>query len=281
MKKIGLVDYFIDEWHSNNYIVWVKEICEKYGLDFEIKYAWAETDTYDGKMPTDEWCNQNNIEKCDTIDELCEKSDYIMILSPAHPEKHLKYAETVLKYGKNTYIDKTFAVCKAEAEKIYEIGEKYNTKFFSTSALRYADELEEYKDGIKSMMVMGGGRSFDVYVIHQIEMMVKLMGIGAERVKVFACGGQRECIVEYGDGRCGFIEYSASDPFTVTAEDKNGKNTRRNIESEFFKNLLYRILKFFGDGILPFEKEQTMEVMGIRDALIKAESHTDEWINVD
>lgn len=42
MKTIGLVDYFIDEWHSNNYIVWIRELCEKYGYAFEVKYAWAE-----------------------------------------------------------------------------------------------------------------------------------------------------------------------------------------------------------------------------------------------
>ena len=101
MKTIGLVDYFIDEWHSNNYIVWIRELCEKYGYAFEVKYAWAEADTYDGKLSTDAWCEKNGIEKCDSLDALCEQSDYIMILAPANPEKHLKYAKTVLNEAIN------------------------------------------------------------------------------------------------------------------------------------------------------------------------------------
>ena len=179
MKKIGYVDYFIDEWHSNNYITWIDELCQEKGYDFKVSYAWSETDTFEGKMSTDDWCKEKGIERCNSIEELCEKSDYIMILAPANPEKHLEYAETVLSYGKNTYIDKTFAPDIASAKKMYELGEKYGTKFFSTSALRYADELNSYESGVNSVIIKGGGRSFEEYIVHQIEMLVKLMGIGA------------------------------------------------------------------------------------------------------
>ena len=33
MKTIGFVDYYISEWHANNYPVWIKKICE------EIRYS--------------------------------------------------------------------------------------------------------------------------------------------------------------------------------------------------------------------------------------------------
>lgn len=279
MKTIGLVDYFIDEWHSNNYIVWIKELCEKHGYEFEVKYAWAEADTYDGKLSTDEWCAEKGIEKCNTIEELCEKSDYIMILAPANPEKHLKYAETVLKYGKNTYIDKTFAPCADEANEIFALGEKYATKFFSTSALRYAEELEGCKNAT-AVMVKGGGRSFDEYIIHQIEMLVKAMGIGADCVKVFPSGRQKMCVVKYADGRCGFLGYAPSNPFVFVAQDGEDNEINQPVTSPFFVNLLDRILNFFLDGVLPFEKQQTIEVIRIRDALLKAAQTPDTWIKL-
>jgi len=280
MKTIGLVDYFIDEWHSNNYIVWVEELCEKYGYDFKIKYAWAEADTFEGKLSTDEWCAQKGIEKCNSLDEICQKSDYIMILAPANPEKHLKYAETVLKYGKNTYIDKTFAPNLSEAKKIYELGEKYNTKFFSTSALRYASELDAYPEGVNSVIIKGGGRSFDEYVVHQLEMLVRLMGTGVEEVKAFTGGKQIMCVVKYKDGKNAFLEYSVYNSFAITAEDKDGKDEFKNIESPFFKEMLDSILNFFVSGNLPFEKEETLEVIAVRDALIKAVKNPDEWIKI-
>ena len=149
MKTIGLVDYYISEWHANNYPKWIKEICEEQGEDIVIKYAWAEeyVSKVDGKN-TDEWCKEFNVEKCDTIKELCDKSDYIMILAPSDPDKHLGYAEEVFKYanGKNVYIDKTFTPDYQTAVKIYELADKYGIKFFTSSALRYATEIDEFLD---------------------------------------------------------------------------------------------------------------------------------------
>lgn len=35
MKKIGFIDYYLSEWHANNYPAWIKEI----NPEFEIAYA--------------------------------------------------------------------------------------------------------------------------------------------------------------------------------------------------------------------------------------------------
>lgn len=280
MKKIGFVDYFIDEWHSNNYLIWIDELCKKNGYEFKVSYAWAEADTYEDKMSTDEWCKEKGIEKCNSIEEICEKSDYIMVLAPANPEKHLKYAEKVLKYKKNTYIDKTFAPNIKEARQIYELGEKYSTKFFSTSALRYASELDAYKDGINGVTIKGGGRSFDEYIIHQIEMLVRIMGTEAKKVKVLTSGQQKICNIKYKDGRSGFLTYAPNNPFNVVVEDKDGNCLNQDINSEYFMDLLDGILNFFTSGKLPFEKEQTLSVISIRDALIKASNNPDKWVKI-
>ena len=42
MKKIGFVDYYISEWHANNYPAWIKSACEELGADYQVAYAWAE-----------------------------------------------------------------------------------------------------------------------------------------------------------------------------------------------------------------------------------------------
>ena len=168
MKSIGFVDYYISEWHANNYPQWIKEMSEKCGTEFYVKCAWAEeyVSPVDGRN-TDEWCKEFGVEKCDTIEELCEKCDYILVLSPSNPEKHLGYAKEVLKYKKNTYIDKTFAECYESAKAIFATAEEYGTKFFSTSALRYATELDEIS-GCKNIITCGGGGNIAEYIIHQI-----------------------------------------------------------------------------------------------------------------
>jgi len=280
MKKIGLVDYFIDEWHSNNYLIWIDEICKQYGYDFKVAYAWAQMPTYEGKMSTQDWCEKNGITQCETIDELCKKSDYIMILAPANPETHLEYAKSVLKHKKNTYIDKTFAPDVKTAEKIFKIAKEYGTLFFSTSALRYSNELDGFENSAHSMIVKGGGRSFEEYCIHQIEMLVKVMKPGAEKVMVFNSGKQKNCVIKYKDGRKSFLIYSDKSPFSINVEKNDGTSVYNKIDSDYFKNLLKHILDFFTHGNLPFESEETLEVIRIRESLIKAIDTPEEWIYI-
>jgi len=280
MKKIGFVDYFIDEWHSNNYLIWIDEICKQYGYDFEVAYAWAQMPTYEGKMSTQDWCEKNGIVQCKTIDELCQKSDYIMILAPANPETHLEYAKSVLKYKKNTYIDKTFAPDVKTAKEIFKIAKEYGTLFFSTSALRYGDELDGFENSACSMIVKGGGRSFEEYCIHQIEMLVEVMKPGAEKVMVFNSGKQKNCIIKYKNGKESFLVYSDKAPFSISIEKNDGTSIYNKISSDYFKNLLKHILDFFTNGKLPFESEETLEVIRIREALIKAVDTPEEWVYI-
>ena len=100
MKKIGFVDYYLSEWHANNYPAWISEACEKRGLEYKVAYAWAELDVSPiDNVNTAQWCEKYGAEKCETLEELCQKSDVIVILAPSNPEKHLDYARVALKYG--------------------------------------------------------------------------------------------------------------------------------------------------------------------------------------
>lgn len=123
MRKIGLVDLYLSEWHANHYPAWIKEASTTLGETYEVAYAWAEEDIspIDGRT-TAEWCETFLVEACKTLSELCEKSDCIMILVPSNPETHLRYAEAVLPYKKPTYIDKTFAEDHKTAQKIFTEG---------------------------------------------------------------------------------------------------------------------------------------------------------------
>ncbi len=279
MKKIGFVDYYISEWHANNYPEWINEANKAMGEDFVIAYAWAEKDVspVDGRT-TDEWCKAFGVEKCATIEELCEKSDYILVLAPSDPDTHLRLAEKVLKYGKNTYIDKTFAPDYATAKKIFDLGEKYGTKFFSTSALRYADELKAH-DGAKWVSVYGGGGNMEEYIIHQTEMVVKIMGTGAKRVRVDDKFNTDRIRVEYGDGRFAEMFFAQGLGFSVTSGKESGECVHTDVVSPYFNNLIADILKFYVTGEQPFDGNQTLEVMKIREAVIKAKL-SGEWAEI-
>lgn len=283
MKTIGFIDYYISEWHANNYPKWIKKANEELGYDFVVKYAWAEKEVseVDGKT-TDEWCAEYGIEKCGTIEELCEKSDYLLVLAPSNPETHLRYAETALRYGKNTYIDKTFAPDFATAEKIFALGRKYGTKFFSTSALRYAEELKDYAGRCDAATVFGSGASLEEYVIHQVETLVKLMGVGAEKVRLERTEDQYTLRFLYKDGRKAnmvFLEtYGLPAGFIPHTADRESAYVA--IGSDFFAGLIADILRFYRTGEQPFDPAETMEVMKIRQAVLEAKAEEEEWCEI-
>lgn len=272
MKKIGIIDYFIDEWHSNHYIDLFRRANSELGVNYKLSYGWAELDRFEGRLSTEEWCQKNGIEACASIEELCEKSDNILILAPANPEKHLGYAKVALKYGKSTYIDKTFAESADSAKKIYEIAKQYNTKIFSSSALRYADELTDLPENIESLQITGNGRSLNEYCIHQIEIAVKLMGSGAECLRVYHQRHQATVIISFGN-KTAVLNYAASKkPFSVDAQaaDRNNSVYKLIEGNEYFYNLIKDILVFFETGKQPFDPAQTITAIAIRDAVIKA-----------
>ncbi|MBO7344878.1 MAG: Gfo/Idh/MocA family oxidoreductase [Clostridia bacterium] len=281
MKTIGFIDYYISEWHANNYVGWFKEVNEKLGDDFVVKYAWAEMDKSPlDDVTTDQWCEKYGVTKCDTIEELCEKADYILILSPSDPEKHLGYAEKALKYKKNTYIDKTFAPDYKTAKAIFDIAEKYGTKFFSSSALRYTTELNNFKN-VKSVITTGGGGNMPEYVIHQIEMAVKLLDAKALEIKVEKVGeSQYISNVKFSDDKQASIVFSPSNPFAVITQSEDGEAGYAKAESDFFKGLLEDILRFYNTGVTSFDVNQTLEVMKVREGVIKGMDNCGAWIKL-
>ena len=278
MKKIGFVDYYLDEWHANNYPAWIKAK----NRDFEVAYAYGEIDTPNNRT-TDKWCEDNKIERCKTIKELCEKSDYIVILSPDNAERHLMYAEQVLPFGKLTYIDKTFAPDSKMAEEIFELSEKYNCPICSTSALRYASELENLKN-VESVMSVGGGLTYDIYSIHQLEMIVKLMGADVKRIIATQNTLSVNLTFEYNDNRRASLIQNVhcyDIPFILLTKHEGESTTRyTTVNSDFFQNFIDGLLDFFETGKVMATKEETLAVIKLIDNGKKALSNLDKWIEL-
>jgi hypothetical protein len=270
MKKIGFIDYYLSEWHANNYPIWMREKIKERGLDLELSYAYGELNESPlDNITTDEWCEKFGMERCDTIEELAEKSDFIVILAPSNPETHLRLAEPALKFGKRTYIDKTFAPDYETAKKIFNIAEKYGAKFFSTSALRYADELSllDLKNEFKAI---GGGSNFDEYIIHLCEMLVKMLGSGATEVLADEKDGFVKVKVAYPDDRRAELIFKQGQPFGASADINAELVELTPLASDFFGNLMDDILAFFSGKDPSFDPNETLEVMKVREAAIKA-----------
>ena len=69
-------------------------------------------------------------------------------------------------------------------------------------------------------------------------------------------------------------------PYGVTAEGYDGKAMHRSIKSDFFVELTKDIVRFFDSGTVSFDVEESLEVMRIHDAVMKAEACPGEWVTV-
>ena len=282
MKKIGYIDYYIDEWHAHHGFETVKAYNEKTGEDFAIAAVWAETDKADG-LTTEEFCAKYGVKKCATIAELASEVDYFIILSPDNSEKKLDYAKEAFQYGKKVFLDKTFADSYASAVAIYEEAKKTGTKFFSSSSLRYASELDAYKDGAQSVFVLGSGVTLEDYAVHYLEIIVACMGVGAKQVRFEQRGNQEWAEIEYSDGRKANFAISMAASyldFAVYVADKTGDSAFLPIASDFFGNQMADVLRFFKTGEVSFDSAQTLELMKIRDGVLKSKAEAGVWVQL-
>ncbi len=270
MKKIGFIDYYLSEWHANNYPQWIREANEALGTDYVVAYAWGELDLSPKYGETSaQWCEKMGVELCATIEEVCEKSDVLLILAPSDPDRHLVYATTALRYGKPTYIDKTFAPNLVDAQKIFALASTYNTPFFSTSALRYAAELEKCGTP-EALLITGGGSNLPEYLVHLVEMAVPLLNDPMACVRIEEVGEARQCYVETVGGKRATLTWAPPLPYTVWASEKGKPSVYTSVKSDFFKGLMADILRFYETGEPPFDPAQTLEVMRVREALLRA-----------
>ena len=281
MKRIGFIDYYLDEWHANQYPAMIEAHNRQYGTDYCVQYAWAESDAVgEGKLSSAAWCERHGVTCCATIEELCAKSDCVIVLAPSDPDKHLAYATRIFQCGKSPYIDKSFAPDLATAQQIFALAKEHRVRFFSTSALRYAEELLPYRGSARSISTTGGGSNFEEYIIHQIEMVVTCLGCGAVRVRrTEETVGERLEVV-YADGRSATMLFAPELPFAAIVNVARGGVVELPIKSAFFASLIGAILRFFETGEPPFDGAETLEVMRIRDAVLRARSVSGTWQNI-
>jgi len=278
MMKLGLVDYFLDEFHANNYPKWIDEAS---GGEIQAGYAFAEIDSPKGGLSTDEWCKEHNIQRVDTIEELVDKSDGIIVLSPDNPERHEDLCRIPLQSGKRVYVDKTFAETKASALRIFAVAEAHNTPCYSSSALRFADEYCDIDGGLVANIVSRGPGTLSQYGVHQIEPVIALMGPGVQRVLYTGTAEWPAYICEYADGKRAAISHHGWEcPFGMAIDFIDGSTIVSTVESDFFRNFIADMVDFFRTGDVKVPHEETVAVIAAIEAAVKASETPGTWVPV-
>ena len=274
--KLGFIDYYLDEWHANNYPRWFAEAS---GGEDTVTLAWGMIDSPIGGRTTAQWCEDMGIPRAQTIEEVVEKCDGIVVLSPDNCEMHEELSRIPLASGKPTYVDKTFAPDLAAARRIFDWADAHRTPCYSTSALRYADEYRDIR-GVDSVYSWGP-YGFETYSIHQIEPIV--MMIEAAPQKLMYLPGKHSYTIQicFEGGRTASLTgVDGEVPFMMNVVDGSGA---RIVEpkSDYFKTFIRAMLDFFHDPAEAVPHAETLKIMAIRTAGLKAIEAPGTWVDVE
>ena len=278
MVKVGFIDYYLDEWHANNYPAW---IAQRLDGKYKVCYAYGVIDSpHPGGLTNRQWAEKYGIELLDSMEAVIEKSDVLVVLGPDNPETHEMLTDLPLKSGQPTYVDKTFAVDKAAAERIFANAHAHNTSCYSTSALRFSSELGQIdKQSVDKLYTEGPG-SYEIYSIHQIEPIVALMETPAEKVMFLGDDRHPAMVIAFADGRTAQMHQCPGLSFRLTAVDRENNARALTVNSDFFGNFIDNLVQFFETGEIPVPHGQTVQVIAIREAGLKAMKAPFTWVDV-
>ena len=270
--KVGFIDYYLDEWHANHYPQWLKEASNG---EIEVTIAYALIDSPIGGRTTQKWCSDMGIAQAASIEEVIEKSDALVVLSPDNCEMHEQLCQLPLRSGKPTYVDKTFAPDYETAKRIFDIAEASGTPCYSTSALRYAAEYQ----GIENVQAISswGPNEFETYAIHQLEPIMMLMRGEPRRVQYLPGEKGYSMAIEFKDGRCATLCGGGDAPFAMQIRTENGEK-KIEVKSDMFRYFMQHLVAFFRDPKQIVPHEETLRIMAVRGAGVKAILKPGEWV---
>lgn len=224
-----------------------------------------------------------NIELVDSIAQLLEKVDVVMILS-IDGRPHLEQARAVIEAGKPVFIDKPVAASLAEAKQIYELARKHNVPCFSSSSLRFAPGTQAVVDDPAVGAIVGCDAhspcaiephhpDFFWYGIHGVETLFTIMGPGCETVTRVHTEDTDVAVGTWKGGRIGTFRGHRAGPHGYGAKVFGEKGTAESGKFEGYEPLLVEIVKFFKSGVPPVSAAETLEILAFMEAADKSKEN--------
>ena len=265
-KRIGYVDYALDNHHANTYLRVFRNELKKRGFSVTACNAMKE-------KAGREWAAENGIPYFCDMDEMNEHVDCYMALAPSNPELHLGLCRKILRFGKPTYVDKTFAPDLETAKRIFALADKHKAPMQTSSALRYSN-VQDYvreiggKSKVRHMVGYYGGRSFGEYGIHPTELVISCMGPKAERLMRRGTGRYTQLLVDFSGGRTAVINsyLTKGGPFGAAVTTSERTKFIELDGSQMFVKSAGSLLDLFETGKPDVDRKETLIVRRILDA---------------
>jgi hypothetical protein len=269
-KRIGFVDYRLDNYHAEVYLKAIRgplaargyEVVGATAIEGEVSRAWAE----ERKLPY-----------FADVASLAPLVDYFVILAPANPELHLEMCEAVFPLGKPTFVDKTFAPDEPTARQIFALADAHRTPIQTTSALRTTAVqafVRELPSPVQSLLVFSSGTTFAEYGIHPVELAVSCLGHDAERVMRLGPEAHPQWLLQFSGNRTALIDFNpeVEIPFSAIVSTQQGSERIEVDGGTLFLDAAASILDFFDAGRPLIDRRESLMVRRILDLAMSDEA---------
>ncbi len=282
MHRIGFIDHHLNNFHANTFIKLLHE--DLASEEVRVVAAW------ESHPAGEDWCQQHGVERKATIADVVASVDSVMVLAPDNLADHLALCQQVLPAGKPTFIDKLLSPSLDDAHQIVEIARQAGTPIMSSSALRFAVELEAMRphltDTITESFARGMGEWMG-YGVHTLALVAGLMGTGAARVVDVGTPQSRIVAVDYADGRRATVEVRDCEnmwnvfPWVFGAKVGNTYHVDTVKDyTGFYRNLMAEAVKFFKTGESVVSPEEALEIVAILNAANRSQQAGGAWVTL-
>ncbi len=256
-----------------NHVAGARVVAAFKGGSPDVEASRTRVDRFAAELK-DKW----GVEFVDSIEALCEKVDAVLLES-VDGRPHLAQVRPVFKAKKRVFVDKPFTASYTDAREIVRLSRESGVPFFSSSSLRFADDIQAIRSSDKHGGIQGaftfGPENLEPhhsdlfwYGIHAVEMLYTLLGSGCEQVTRVKTESGDTVVGRWKDGRIGTMrgliqgkqEYGAI-AFGMTAV----LATPVPMKSDY-RGLLVEIVKFFQTGVPPVAPDETLEIMAFMEA---------------
>lgn len=217
---------------------------------------------------------EQGIRIANTLDELAEQSDAVLLES-VDGRVHLEQFRAVAR-GKPVFIDKPAAASLADVLAIFRHAEATKTPCFSSSALRFCNEVQELVanksvgqvvacEAVSPMSVEATHPDLFWYGVHGVESLYTLMGAGCEAVTRVESDESTLVVGKWRDGRIGsYRGVKKGGTYAATVYGNSGIVHRAGFSG--YGPLVERICTFFLTGEPPVPRTDTIEMFAFMEA---------------
>lgn len=276
--RIGMIG--LDTSHVTAFTKVINDPANNYGCKVVVGYSGGSPDIPSSANRVENYTNQlrdkYGVEIVDTIEELCEKVDGVLLES-VDGRPHLEQAIPVIKARKPLFIDKPMAGSLADVLEIFRLAKENNVPCWSSSSLRYGPGVIDMRNNDEIGEVLG----CDVfspcsleehhpdlywYGVHGVEMLFTVMGTGCESVRRVQTGNCEFVTGIWEDGRVGTFRGVKKGKSGYGARVFGTKSISQSGRYGGYEPLIEEIIKFFKTGKIGVPAEETIEIFAFMSA---------------